>query len=141
MVVVDPQRCSYCGGCVAVCPVGALCLSETRLLVDETCTECGLCMVGCPSGALSSATRAHGRSALPLSSHYDVIVVGAGPAGSVAARTCTRRGLSVLLVEKRQEIGSPVRCAEGVGHAALLPFIEPSPLDSCHGLRSGDHHH
>jgi digeranylgeranylglycerophospholipid reductase len=31
----------------------------------------------------------------------------------------------VLLLEKRQEIGSPVRCAEGVGHDALLSFIQP----------------
>jgi digeranylgeranylglycerophospholipid reductase len=37
-------------------------------------------------------------------------------------------GLSVLLLEKRQEIGSPVRCAEGVGHEALVAFIEPDPL-------------
>jgi flavin-dependent dehydrogenase len=37
-------------------------------------------------------------------------------------------GLSLLLLEKRQEIGSPVRCAEGVGHDALIAFIEPDPL-------------
>jgi digeranylgeranylglycerophospholipid reductase len=34
----------------------------------------------------------------------------------------------VLLLERRQEIGSPVRCAEGVGHDQLAPFIEPDPL-------------
>jgi digeranylgeranylglycerophospholipid reductase len=33
-----------------------------------------------------------------------------------------------LLLEKRQEIGSPVRCAEGVGHDALVAFIEADPL-------------
>jgi digeranylgeranylglycerophospholipid reductase len=37
-------------------------------------------------------------------------------------------GLSVLLLEKRQEIGSPVRCAEGVGYDALIASIEPDPL-------------
>jgi digeranylgeranylglycerophospholipid reductase len=37
-------------------------------------------------------------------------------------------GLSVLLLEKRQEIGSPVRCAEGVGHDALVSFIEPDSI-------------
>ncbi len=46
---------------------------------------------------------------------YDVIVVGAGPAGSISAKTCAEKGLDVLLIEKRQEIGVPVRCAEGVG--------------------------
>jgi digeranylgeranylglycerophospholipid reductase len=34
----------------------------------------------------------------------------------------------VLLLEKRQEIGSPVRCAEGVGHKQIIPFIDPDPL-------------
>ena len=37
---------------------------------------------------------------------YDVVVIGAGPAGSIAARTCAQAGLRVLLAEKRQEIGS-----------------------------------
>lgn len=32
---------------------------------------------------------------------YDVIVVGAGPAGSAAARMATSRGLSVLMIEKK----------------------------------------
>lgn len=54
MVIVDRQRCCYCGGCVSVCPVGALHLAETRLLVDDTCTDCGLCLAACPVGALRS---------------------------------------------------------------------------------------
>ena len=45
---------------------------------------------------------------------YDVIVVGVGPAGSICALECVKKGLSVLVVEKRQEIGAPVRCAEGL---------------------------
>lgn len=50
---------------------------------------------------------------------YDVIVVGAGPAGSMAARTAAEHGLDVLLIEKRQEIGVPVRCAEATGKRGL----------------------
>jgi digeranylgeranylglycerophospholipid reductase len=45
---------------------------------------------------------------------YDVIVVGAGPAGSAVAEICAQAGLKVLLLEKRQEIGAPKRCAEGI---------------------------
>ncbi|MEM3851404.1 MAG: NAD(P)/FAD-dependent oxidoreductase [Methanomassiliicoccales archaeon] len=45
---------------------------------------------------------------------YDIVVVGAGPAGSTSARYAARNGADVLLLEKRQEIGSPVRCGEGV---------------------------
>lgn len=46
---------------------------------------------------------------------YDIIIVGAGPAGSTVARSAAENGLNVLLLEKRQEIGVPVCCAEGVG--------------------------
>lgn len=56
---------------------------------------------------------------------YDVIVVGAGPAGSITAKTCAKAGLDVLLIEKRQEIGDPVRCAEGVSKEGLKRHIKP----------------
>ena len=127
MVVVNRSHCCYCGACVACCPVGALQLAETRLLVDEACTDCDLCLAACPVGALSFGRAAAPGQAMPLSSGYDIVVVGAGPSGSLAALTAARLGLSVLLLEKRQEIGSPVRCAEGVSHAALAPFLEPDP--------------
>lgn len=54
---------------------------------------------------------------------YDVIVVGAGPGGSMAAKTAAEAGLDVLLLEKRQEIGVPVRCAEGVSIRSELEQI------------------
>ncbi len=50
---------------------------------------------------------------------YDVLVIGAGPGGSMAARYAARNGLNVLLIEKRPEIGVPVRCAEGISRAWL----------------------
>ena len=54
-----------------------------------------------------------------MKNKYDVIVVGAGPAGSTAARFATEAGASVLLLEKDREIGLPVRCAEGVGEKGI----------------------
>ena len=44
----------------------------------------------------------------------DVLVIGAGPAGSMTAKWAARAGARVLMIEKRQEIGSPVRCGEGM---------------------------
>ncbi len=55
---------------------------------------------------------------------YDVVVVGAGPAGSTAARYAARSGASVLLLEKDRQVGVPVRCAEGVGEAGLLASVD-----------------
>jgi digeranylgeranylglycerophospholipid reductase len=49
----------------------------------------------------------------------DVLVVGAGPAGSVTAKHAAKNGAKTLMIEKRQEIGSPVRCGEGIARAWL----------------------
>jgi digeranylgeranylglycerophospholipid reductase len=59
---------------------------------------------------------------------WDVVVVGAGPGGSMAARDAAKAGLEVLMIEKRQEIGSPVRCGEGIARVWLDEVgIPPNP--------------
>ena len=70
-----------------------------------------------------------------MKSEYDVIVVGGGPAGSLAARTAAQQGLDVLLIEKRQEIGDPIRCAEGVGKVGLAEFMDPDPKWICADIK------
>lgn len=62
-----------------------------------------------------------------MKEQYDVLVVGGGLGGALAAKTVAEAGLSVLMVEKRPAIGAPVRCAEGVGKEALAEFIEADP--------------
>jgi len=49
----------------------------------------------------------------------DVLVIGAGPAGSTAAKHAAIGGAEVLLVDKKSEIGTPKRCAEGVSKNGL----------------------
>ena len=46
---------------------------------------------------------------------FDVIVIGAGPAGSRTAAQIARSARRVLLLEKRPRVGHPVRCAEAIG--------------------------
>jgi digeranylgeranylglycerophospholipid reductase len=46
---------------------------------------------------------------------YDVIVVGAGPAGLRASKKLAEAGLSVLCLDRKQEIGVPKQCGEGLG--------------------------
>lgn len=49
----------------------------------------------------------------------DVLVIGAGPAGSMAAKHAALNGAKVLLIDRKSEIGSPKRCAEGVSKDGL----------------------
>jgi digeranylgeranylglycerophospholipid reductase len=58
---------------------------------------------------------------------FDLPVVGAGPAGSMAAKTAAEAGLKVALLEKRQEIGEPIRCAGGISKSSLNKLVEPDP--------------
>lgn len=58
----------------------------------------------------------------------DIVVVGAGPGGSLAAREAAKHGVKVLLIDKKAEIGSPKRCAEGVSKSGLEKLgINPDP--------------
>ncbi len=58
---------------------------------------------------------------------YDIVVVGAGPAGSTAARIAAENGASVLMLEKDREVGIPVRCAEAVGEVGMSRIVKLRP--------------
>ena len=56
------------------------------------------------------------------------MVVGAGPAGSMAARAAARARAKVLMLDKRRELGVPVQCGEALNEDVLKEFnIEPNP--------------
>ncbi len=60
--------------------------------------------------------------------NYDLLVVGAGPGGSSAARFASRHGLKTLMIEKRPDIGSPVRCGEGLSKGWMKDYdVKPDP--------------
>jgi digeranylgeranylglycerophospholipid reductase len=57
----------------------------------------------------------------------DVLVIGAGPAGSSTAKHASLNGAEVILMDKKSEIGAPKRCAEGVSKEGLSKLgIEPN---------------
>jgi len=57
---------------------------------------------------------------------YDVIVVGGGPAGAVAARECARWGLETVLLEK-EFLPRPKICAGAISAAAMNLLDVPIP--------------
>jgi digeranylgeranylglycerophospholipid reductase len=57
-----------------------------------------------------------------MSIKCDVLVIGAGPAGSSAARAAAMNGAKTIFIDKKEEIGNPVKCAEGIGDF-LFPYL------------------
>jgi digeranylgeranylglycerophospholipid reductase len=62
-----------------------------------------------------------------MSDRYDCIVVGAGPAGSMAGKVLAENGLDVLVLEKHPEVGSPLSCAEAISLSGLTSFVPVNP--------------
>ena len=56
---------------------------------------------------------------------YDVIIVGGGPSGSMAAMEIAKANLKVCILEKNRDIGPPVRCGEAIGFSGLNKFFKP----------------
>ncbi|MCI4334628.1 MAG: NAD(P)/FAD-dependent oxidoreductase [Thermoplasmata archaeon] len=57
---------------------------------------------------------------------FDVVVVGAGPAGSSAARFAAEGGARTLLVDRRPELGEPVQCGEFLPSPEELADLLPA---------------
>ena len=68
----------------------------------------------------------------------DILVIGAGPAGSAAARHASLGGAEVILIDKKSEIGTPKRCAEGIyDHGLEWLGIEPNPQWAVQRINGG----
>lgn len=55
----------------------------------------------------------------------DVVVVGAGPAGSTAAKIAASNGLKTIIVERRAHVGLPVQCGEFVPSPGEMKDLFP----------------
>lgn len=57
----------------------------------------------------------------------DVAVVGAGPAGALAARAAAEAGARTVLLDHRRELGQPVQCGEFVPAPSVLAELFDCP--------------
>lgn len=60
----------------------------------------------------------------------DVLVVGSGPAGSTTARFAAMGGADVMFIERRPEVGVPVRCGEFIPSLGEIQDMFPHLTDA-----------
>src|SRR5574341_844488 len=63
-----------------------------------------------------------------MKSNYDVLVIGAGPAGSTVAERLAADGFDVAVLEEHAVIGEPVDCTGVVGAEAFADFDLPQEI-------------
>ncbi len=64
---------------------------------------------------------------LPGTMECDVLVIGAGPAGSAAARAAASAGASVIMIDRRRTVGVRPQCAGFLPAAAAVLLDGPVP--------------
>lgn len=71
--------------------------------------------------------------------NYDVVVVGGRVGGSTASLFASKNGLDVLMIEKNQEIGTPVQCAEATSSSTFKTLeMKPSSKYVCNEIKGAD---
>jgi len=65
--VVDRTRCTGCGLCGEICPVGAIRVTYVPNIDAARCTGCGTCVQNCPQGAIHLTRAATTPAAEPRS--------------------------------------------------------------------------
>ena len=60
--------------------------------------------------------------------HCDIVIVGAGPAGSMTAKSASENGAKVIFIEEHDKPGVPVYCGEGLSYKGIKDAgLEPIP--------------
>lgn len=128
--VINREACMCCHNCAMECPAGAIGYVGTSYQIDpELCLDCGLCAQVCNVGAASSGEAPETVPAAVQTLDCDLVVLGAGGAGLVAAvRAAELSGKKVVVLEKADKIGGSAWYAHGF-------MIMGSKMEQERGLR------
>ena len=111
-VWVDVARCTGCGVCVDVCPVGAIALVDGKACVDEeTCTGCEACMDACPEDAVQPVVQGE---LVPVPERPAPAVWQPSPLAETAGAAVVAAGVGLLAKAGRA-------LAQAVGHWLMQP--------------------
>lgn len=60
---------------------------------------------------------------------YDAVIIGAGPAGLMAARELANKNINFLVIDSKKEIGLPLKCGEGIRRNGFLELFGQDDYD------------
>ena len=125
---IDKNICIACWGCIQICPVNAIVQNDNSAeIIEKICIDCGKCENICPLGAIERKDEISGENVREKnnirydehSEKFDIVILGGGPAGLSAGYFAAKAGFSVAIVERREQFGEPVACAEGISVEGL----------------------
>jgi Fe-S-cluster-containing hydrogenase component 2 len=93
-VWVDVARCTGCGACVDVCPVGAVVLVDGKARVDEeACIGCEACVDACSEGAIQPVVRGE---LVPVPERPAPVIRQPSPLAETAGAVVVATGVGLL---------------------------------------------
>ncbi len=93
-VWIDVARCTGCGACVDVCPVGAMALVDGKARVDEeACIGCEACIDACPEGAIQPVMRGE---LVPVPERPALTIRQPSPLAETAGAVAVATGVGLL---------------------------------------------
>ena len=116
--VINQAYCSACHQCRMECPMHAIRMKNAKYWIDpEKCISCGKCVIVCHNGCISNPEKPAPKLSphAPIEKTADLLVIGAGAAGMVAAAKAADAGKKVIVLEKMHEVGGSAWYAAGFG--------------------------
>lgn len=124
-------HCINCSRCKNVCPSGAISSNGLGFTIDsEKCVSCGACADACRLGIIfEEGTVQEIRHHEPIHKDCDVLVIGGGASGMIAAAKVAEGGKKVILLEKMPKLGGGSQFAQGLRMFSTKMEIEAGVPD------------